>query len=97
MGHPLATDVALTQGSVILRSQGQLFVRLLGGEGDGGAPIVDSNGRVVAMLQDGYGGRDIIGQRTSGLVSGYDFSSRWAAWRATLCKDFPSADVPHCP
>jgi hypothetical protein len=96
LGHPLGADIALTQGKVILRAKRQIFVRLLGGEGDSGAPLVDDAGLVVAILQNGYGRTDVLGQRTAGLVSGYDFSSRWAAWRTALCKAYPNGGIPDC-
>jgi len=97
IGHPLGADLAVTQGKVLARSHRQLFVRLLGGEGDSGAPFVDTAGDVVAILQNGYGGTDVIGQHTAGVVSGYDFSSRWAAWRHVLCKTYPHGGIESCP
>jgi hypothetical protein len=96
LGHPLGADLALTQGKVLLRAKRQIFVRLLGGEGDSGAPLVDGAGLIVGILQSGYGKTDLLGQRTAGLVSGYDFSSRWAAWRTALCKAYPSGGIPDC-
>jgi hypothetical protein len=96
IGHPLGQDLAETQGKVMFRSHGQIYVRVLGAEGYSGAPIVDDAGDVVAILQDGYGGKDVLGQRTAGVVSGYDFSSRWAAWRHSLCKAYPTGGIPSC-
>jgi S1-C subfamily serine protease len=97
IGHPLGTDIALTQGKVVDRSGRRIFVHLLGGEGASGSPILDAEGRVVGILQTAYGGRDATGQVTSGLLSGYDFSSHWAGWRRALCKTYRTAAIADCP
>jgi hypothetical protein len=96
IGHPLGQALAETQGKIVFRSHGQVFARLLGAEGYSGAPFVDNAGNVIAILQEGYGGKDVWGQRTAGAVSGYDFSSRWAAWRHALCKAYPNGGIPDC-
>jgi S1-C subfamily serine protease len=97
LGHPLGTSLALTQGKVMFRRSRQVFVRLLGAEGESGSPLVDGSGNVVAILQQGWGrGTDVIGQRTAGVVSGYDFSSRWAAWRHELCHAYPYGGIADC-
>lgn len=96
IGHPLGTAIGVTQGKIMFRSRRHVFVRLLGAEGASGSPFIDGQGRVVAILQNGYGSEDAIGQRTSGVVSGYDFSSRWAAWRRVLCKAYPSGGIADC-
>jgi S1-C subfamily serine protease len=96
IGHPLGADIAVTQGKILLRTHRQVFVRLLGAEGASGSPFVDNAGNVIAILQQGYGSADAIGQRTAGVVSGYDFSSRWAAWRRALCKAYPYGGVADC-
>jgi S1-C subfamily serine protease len=97
IGHPLGTDLALTQGKLMFRTHRQIFVRLLGGEGESGSPLVDRDGNVVAILQQGWGrGTDVIGQRTAGVVSGYDFSSRWVTWRRDLCRAYPYGGIADC-
>ena len=59
--------------------------------------IQERDGNVVAILQEGWGrGTDVIGQRTAGVVSGYDFSSRWAAWRHLLCRAYPFGGIADC-
>jgi S1-C subfamily serine protease len=97
LGHPLGNGLALTQGQVMFRTHGQVFVRLLGAEGESGSPLVDGSGNVVAILQQGWSeGTDVIGQRTAGVVSGYDFSSRWARWRHDLCHAYPFGGIADC-
>jgi S1-C subfamily serine protease len=97
LGHPLGMDLALTQGKVMFRTHRQIFVRLLGAEGESGSPLVDGHGNVVAILQQGWSqGTDLIGQRTAGVVSGYDFSSRWATWRRDLCHAYPFGGIADC-
>jgi S1-C subfamily serine protease len=96
IGHPLGTAIGVTQGKIMFRSRRHVFVRLLGAEGASGSPFVDGQGRVVAILQNGYGSEDAIGQRTAGVVSGYDFSSRWAAWRRVLCQAYPYGGIADC-
>jgi S1-C subfamily serine protease len=97
LGHPLGMDLALTQGKLMFRAHRQIFVRLLGAEGESGSPLVDGSGNVVAILQKGWSeGTDVIGQRTAGVVSGYDFSSHWAAWRRDLCHAYPFGGIADC-
>ena len=70
IGHPLGNQLSITQGRVMSKGKEGgiplLAVRLLGAEGASGSPLLDSGGNVVGILQQGLGGIDILGQRTSG-------------------------------
>jgi S1-C subfamily serine protease len=96
IGHPLGGNLGYSQGRIMFRQSRRVYVRLLGGEGGSGSPVVDGQGRVVAILQRGYGSEDVIGQSTAGVISGYDFSSRWVAWRRVLCKAYRYGGIVDC-
>jgi V8-like Glu-specific endopeptidase len=103
LGHPLGNDISLTQGKLLskhhLNRVPLLIIDLLGAEGASGSPIVDNSGHVVGVLQLGLGGKDILGQRTSGVVAGIDLSSWWGSGHKveqTLCHAYPRGGIPNC-
>ena len=95
IGHPLGQGISLTQGKVV--KKGKLYgiptlaVRLLGARGGSGSPLVDNNGNVVGILQQGLGGAE-----TSGLILGIDLPSWWPNARSRLCKAYPAGGIPGC-
>jgi hypothetical protein len=96
IGHPLGNRISLNQGKVLRRVRlGRVplvAVRMLGAEGASGSSFVDDQGRVVGLLQLGLGSKDVLGQRTSGLVLGIDLSMWWGARaRRDLCRAYPTA------
>jgi S1-C subfamily serine protease len=101
LGHPLGSNISLTQGHVIAklayRGIPLLAVRLLGAEGSSGSPFVDDKGNVVGILQYGLGSKDVIGQYTSGVVEGIDLASWWSgATRKSLCRYYRNGGIPGC-
>jgi Trypsin-like peptidase domain len=101
IGHPLGNGLSLTQGKVIYKGHLNgipvLAVRLLGAEGASGSPLVDDNGNVVGILQLGLCAKDVLGQRTSGVVVGIDLPSWWPNVRRNLCRSYPEGGVNGCP
>jgi hypothetical protein len=100
LGHPLGEGISLSQGHVIrkLKVAGVpvLAVRLLGAEGESGSPLVDDKGNVVGILQIGLGSKDLLGQRTSGLILGIDLPSWWSTARKGLCRAYPNGGIQGC-
>jgi len=100
LGHPLGNGISLSQGHVIRKLQlagiPMLAVRLLGAEGESGSPLVDDNGNVVGILQLGLGSKDLLGQRTSGLILGIDLPSWWSRVRQNLCHAYPNGGIQGC-
>ena len=86
VGYPLGNRLSLNQGTIIwigtVKGAPLLAVRMLGAEGASGAPFIDDLGRVVGILQIGLGSKDVIGQRTSGVVEGFDLVRWWGPTRA---------------
>ena len=86
VGYPLGNRLSLNQGTIIwigtVKGAPLLAVRMLGAEGASGAPFIDDLGRVVGILQIGLGSKDVIGQRTSGVVEGLDLVRWWGPTRA---------------
>src|SRR6185312_8933337 len=74
-----------------------LMVRMLGAEGASGSPLVDDAGHVVAILQLGAGSKDVLGQRTAGVLLGLEFS-RWGSptLQKSLCSAYPTDGVAGC-
>lgn len=98
IGHPLGTDISLTQGKLLGRVRYHtvplMLIRMLGAAGSSGSPIVDNGGHVVGVLQLGLGGAE-----TSGLVEGIDLPSWWGSGHKillTLCRAYPKGGVPGC-
>jgi hypothetical protein len=101
IGHPLGNALSITQGKIVAKVKlggvPLLAVRLLGAEGASGAPLLDNKGNVVGVLQQGLGGTDILGQRTSGLILGIDLASWWPNVRRDLCRAYPNGGIAGCP
>jgi hypothetical protein len=99
LGHPLGSDISLNQGTVVEKGRyfgvPMLAVRLLAAEGGSGSPLVDGKGNVVGILQIGLGGKDILGQRTSGVILGIDLPSWWPTARVSLCA-YKYGGIPGC-
>jgi Trypsin-like peptidase domain len=98
IGHPLGTEISLTQGKLLgrvrFRTVPLMVIRMLGAAGSSGSPIVDNGGHVVGVLQLGLGGGE-----TSGLVEGIDLPSWWGSGHKvllTLCRAYPKGGVPGC-
>jgi trypsin-like peptidase len=102
IGYPLGNRLSLNQGRIILRRKEAgapvMYVRMLGAEGASGAPFIDDAGRVVGVLQVGLGSKDVLGQRTSGVVAGLDLVRWWGPRaRLDLCRAYPSGGIAGCP
>ena len=103
IGYPLGNELSMTQGNLLLKRTEagvpMLFIRLLGAEGASGSPVVDDVGRLVGVLQLGFGSSDVLGQRTSGVIAGIDVASWWGSGNAAernLCKVYPNGGLPSC-
>jgi hypothetical protein len=100
LGHPLGNQLSVTQGRLVARRRVSgvpiMFVKLLGAEGASGSAFVDNAGNAVGLLQLGFGGKDVLGQRTSGLTAGLDLSSWWGSGRRDLCRAYPDGGIPMC-
>ena len=103
LGHPVGNGISLTQGRLRAKTHYHhvplLIIDLLGTEGASGSPIVDGGGHVAGVLQVGLGGRDILGQRTSGVVAGIDLPRWWGGGRRVeqaLCHAYPRGGIPNC-
>jgi len=103
LGYPLGGGISLTQGRLLskihLRTVPLLLIDLLGAEGASGSPIVDNNGNVVGVLQLGLGGKDILGQRTSGVIAGIDILGWWGSGQRAetrLCQVYPNGGISGC-
>jgi hypothetical protein len=99
IGHPLGTEISLTQGRLLARIRNHgvplMAIRMLGAAGSSGSPIVDDGGHVVGVLQLGLGSGE-----TSGVSLGIDLPSWWGSGHAvakTLCTAYPLGGVPGCP
>jgi len=102
IGYPLGNRLSLNQGKIILRRKETgapvIYVRMLGAEGASGAPFIDDVGRVVGVLQVGLGSKDVLGQRTSGVVAGLDLVRWWGPRaRLDLCHAYPNGGIAGCP
>ncbi len=102
-GYPLGNKVSFNQGKIIWRGKVNrapaLAVRMLGAEGASGSPFFDRDGRVVGILQIGLGkARDVLGQRTSGVLMGLDLVRWWGPHaRLDLCRAYPGGGIAGCP
>jgi hypothetical protein len=101
IGYPLGNRISLNQGKVLRRVRiGRvplIAVRMLGAEGASGSPFVDDSGRVIGLLQIGLGSKDLLGQRTSGLLLGIDLSIWWGSRvRGDLCRAYPLGGIAGC-
>jgi hypothetical protein len=101
VGYPLGNRLSLNQGKVIWRGRFNgaplLAVRMLGAEGASGSPFIDDQGRVVGILQVGLGSKDVLGQRTSGVLEGLDLVRWWGPRaRLDLCRAYPKGEIPGC-
>lgn len=101
LGHPLGNPVSLTQGRLFKRARvggvPLIAVNLLGAEGASGAAMVDDQARVVGILQQGLGSKDILGERTSGVVVGIDLSTWWrGSAKRDLCRAYPNGGISGC-
>jgi S1-C subfamily serine protease len=97
LGYPLAQGVSYTNGRVVARLGHMLLLNVLAGQGYSGGPVVDTDGRVVGLVNLGKGEPGALtGAVVGDNVVGYDFSSRWAAWRRTLCHAYPNGGIDDC-
>ena len=100
VGYPPGNRLQLTQGPLLVRPKLKgkpkrlLGVRLLGAEGASGSPLLDDSGRVIGILQEGLGSKDVLGQRTSGLILGIDLESPTVA--ESFCPAYPLGGIPGC-
>lgn len=102
VGYPLGNRLSLNQGKLIERAKVHgapvIAVRMLGAEGASGAPFIDDQGRVVGVLQIGLGSKDVLGQRTSGVLVGLDLVRWWGPHaRLDLCRAYPNGGIAGCP
>lgn len=101
VGYPLGNRLSLNQGKLIRRwtinRAPVIAVRMLGAEGGSGSAFIDDEGRVVGILQIGLGGKDILGQRTSGVLLGLDLVRWWGPnARLDLCRAYPHGGIAGC-
>jgi hypothetical protein len=101
VGHPLGHSVSLTQGRIIARRVVEgvplIFVNLLGAEGASGSAFVDGKADVVGILQQGLGGKDVLGERTAGVVLGIDLSAIWTrSFERAVCHAYPRGGILTC-
>lgn len=103
LGYPLANGISLTQGHLFRKTHlgtvPLLLIDLLGAEGASGSPIVDDAGNVVGVLQLGLGGKDVLGQRTSGVIAGIDIIGWWGSGEKAskrLCQVYPTGGIAGC-
>ena len=99
LGHPLGEAISETSGRMLARSHDHLILRVLSGQGYSGGPIVDKDGRVVGLINEGLFGRDpgvLTGAYVGDNIIAYDFSSHWGRWRRTLCKGYRNGGVADC-
>jgi hypothetical protein len=102
VGYPLGNRLSFNQGKIIDRGKIDgapvIAVRMLGAEGASGSPFIDSDGRVVGVMQIGLGSEDVLGQRTSGVLVGLDLVRWWGpSARLDLCRAYPSGGIAGCP
>ncbi len=102
VGYPLGSRLSLNQGKIIrrwtLNGAPVMVVKMLGAEGASSAPYIDDSGRVVGILQVGLGSKDIIGQRTAGVLYGLDLVRWWGPHaRLDLCRAYPHGGIAGCP
>jgi hypothetical protein len=100
LGHPLGEGVSYTNGRVLGRlPRQQIVMRILGAQGMSGGPIVDSDGRVVGVV-NGLFSKAVglaTGAYTADNLVAYDVSSNWGAWRRTLCHTYRYGGIEDCP
>lgn len=101
IGYPLGNRLSLNQGKIIWRGKRSgaplLAVRMLGAEGASGSPFIDDQGRVVGILQIGLGAKDVLGQRTAGVLVGLDLVRWWGPRaRLDLCRAYPKGGIAGC-
>lgn len=102
IGYPLGNRLSLNQGKIIQRGKVDgapvIAVRMLGAEGASGSPFIDDKGRVVGILQIGLGSKDVLGQRTAGVLVGLDLVRWWGPRaRLDLCRAYPKGGIAGCP
>jgi Trypsin-like peptidase domain len=101
VGYPLGNRLSLNQGRLLIRGRTKgtpwIAVKMLGAEGASGSAIIDDQGRVVGILQVGLGSKDILGQRTSGVLLGLDLVRWWGPRaRLDLCRAYPHGGIVGC-
>jgi trypsin-like peptidase len=100
VGHPLGNKLSITQGKLLARKRisgvPRILVNLLGAEGASGSAFLDDKGNVVGVLQEGLGGKDAFGQKTSGAIIGLDLNSWWGNGKRSLCRAYPDGGIPMC-
>jgi hypothetical protein len=99
LGYPLGEGISETNGRVVARVSGQhIAVRALVAQGYSGGPIVDAFGQVVGVINFGYlSSGALSGAGVGDNVFAYDISSRWGAWRRTLCHAYKNGGIEDCP
>jgi hypothetical protein len=102
VGYPLGNRLSLNQGKLIARLRvcgaPLIAVKMLGAEGGSGSAFVDDEGRAVGILQLGFGSKDLLGQRTSGVLVGLDLVRWWGPRaRLDLCRAYPHGGIAGCP
>lgn len=98
LGYPLAEGISYTNGRVVARVRGHIALRILAAQGYSGGPVVDQSGRVAGVVNFGFlAPGALTGAGVGDNIFAYDISSRWAAWRRTLCHAYPNGGIEDCP